>query len=206
MKDLRVRKVFSAHLNLDHKHKIADFTEKEQAFHHSFQDHFQEVLNQKALFSDDVEHFLDQVVQNEAILEPIVNKKLEDLESQSLQAYHFFVQQPSENIQAKLYQVHVVFSLLMTEYGNLNSLKLLETLWTNYVVKSKLQHDLAALLYDISLRKSFALSHQKHQLHTAKQVQDRTSELKYSLRDILKGLKKTETLGLVIETLDRTLD
>lgn len=203
MRDLRIKKVYKAHLNLDHKQAQGTDLDRESNFHQAFQDHFQEVLNHKPIFSNEVEHFIEQVVQNTAILEPIQKRNLQELSRQCLQVYQFFLQQPSDDIQAKFYQVHVVLMLLVAEYGSFDAITLIELLWSTYVVKSKLQHDLAATLYELALKPCFKLSHLRHLLYTENQIQQKTQTLKDELKNKLEVLNKSETLILVLETLDK---
>lgn len=203
MEELRIKKVFGAHFNLDYKRPAESVSDQESSFQHAFQDHFQEVLKQKPIFTDDVEYFLDQVIHNASILEAIQKKNIVALSRQAVEVYQFFVQQPSEDIQAKFYQVHVVLMLLVSEYGSGDAIALIELLWSSYIHKSKLQHDLAASLYDLALKTPFKLSHLRHELYTENQVGQKTQLLKQDLLKSLQPLNKSETLNLVLETLDK---
>ena len=199
MKKIRVDALYEPHFfNKQFSLSIDALTD---SFSESFEGCLESFTQEGDYFSDDIMYFIKQVLSLSSLSLIKQEEGIQGILTESREIVRFYIQQPSESIERLFVKVHKVIFYLIIFYGNVSCIKMSAAMWRLYIFNSKLQQDLTAIYYKISLLKLFSLS---CYLHSNLGILDKKKHVKYLknvLLEHLLSLKSTETLRLVQEKL-----
>lgn len=203
MKKLRIESLYEPHFFNQTVH--LSFEQHQETASKDFDVCLEEHLDEGTYFSDTLLDFIHHVFQ----LSPLSFSKQKEalvlLEKESEAVIQFYIQQPSESIERLFERVHKLFFYLIVFYGNREAIKYAAILWKRYIFNSKLQQDLTAIFYNISLLKMFSLSLYSAPNLNAVDKKKHVKQLKGAFLDALLGFKMTETIKLVKLRLQESL-
>lgn len=199
MKKIRIDALYEPHFfNKQFSLSIDALTD---SFSESFEGCLESFTQEGDYFSDDIMYFIKQVLSLSSLSLIKQEEGIQGILTESREIVRFYIQQPSESIERLFVKVHKVIFYLIIFYGNVSCIKMSAAMWRLYIFNSKLQQDLTAIYYKISLLKLFSLSCYSHSNLGILDKKKHVKYLKNVLLEHLLSLKSTETLRLVQEKL-----
>ena len=199
MKKIRIEALYEPHF-FNKQFSLA-FDRLTDSFSDNFEDCMDSFIEEGDYFSDDVMFFIKQVFSLSPLSLTKQEAGIQAMLTESKEIVRFYIQQPSESIERLFVRVHKVILYLIIFYGNVSCITMSVSLWRFYIFNSKLQQDLTAIYYKLSLLKTFSLSLFSQSNLDALDKKRHIKHLKKVLLDNLLSLRSTETLRLVQEKL-----
>lgn len=195
MKKIRIDALYEPHF-FNKQFSLA-FDRLTDSFSDNFEDCMDSFIEEGDYFSDDVMFFIKQVFSLSPLSLTKQEAGIQAMLTESKEIVRFYIQQPSESIERLFIRVHKVILYLIIFYGNVSCITMSVSLWRFYIFNSKLQQDLTAIYYKLSLLKTFSLSLFSQSNLDALDKKRHIKHLKKVLLDNLLSLRSTETLRLV---------
>ena len=195
MKKIRIDALYEPHF-FNKQFSLA-FDRLTDSFSDNFEDCMDSFIEEGDYFSDDVMFFIKQVFSLSPLSLTKQEAGIQAMLIESKEIVRFYIQQPSESIERLFIRVHKVILYLIIFYGNVSCITMSVSLWRFYIFNSKLQQDLTAIYYKLSLLKTFSLSLFSQSNLDALDKKRHIKHLKKVLLDNLLSLRSTETLRLV---------